>query len=77
MSIYSYIHILYKYSQKLNKEKNNMTTTNLVKCNCDRCSCEISVENAIKKEDGYYCCEACANGHSNDQSCKMSDCDCG
>ncbi|MGL5832539.1 MAG: metallothionein [Waterburya sp.] len=57
-----------------------MTTTNLaslVKCACDRCHCEISVENAIKKNEQYYCCEACANGHSEDQSCKMSDCHCG
>ncbi len=54
-----------------------MTTTNLVKCSCDRCDCEISLENAIKEGDQYYCCEACANGHVNDQSCKMSDCGCG
>ena len=54
-----------------------MATANLVKCDCDRCNCEVSLEDAIKKNDKYYCCEACANGHANDQSCKMSDCDCG
>jgi metallothionein len=56
-----------------------MTTTNLaslVKCACDRCHCEISVENAIRMNDQYYCCEACADGHTKDQSCKMSDCQC-
>ena len=54
-----------------------MANGSLVKCACDRCDCEISLESAIKKEDKFYCCEACANGHANDQSCKMSDCDCG
>ena len=53
-----------------------MANSSLVKCACDRCSCEISSEEAIKKGDEYYCCEACANGHINDQKCKMSDCDC-
>jgi hypothetical protein len=54
-----------------------MTNANLVKCACDRCSCEISLEDAIKKGDQYYCCEACANGHVNDAGCKMSGCGCG
>ena len=54
-----------------------MTNTTLVKCNCDRCNCEISVEEAIEKNDKYYCCQACANGHENDDSCKMSNCNCG
>lgn len=54
-----------------------MANASLVKCACDRCSCEISLEDSIKKGDKYYCCEACANGHVNDQSCKMSDCNCG
>lgn len=56
-----------------------MTTTNLVKCACDRCSCEISLEDAIKKGDQYYCCQACANGHvdANEKGCKMSGCGCG
>ncbi len=54
-----------------------MTNASLVKCECDRCSCEISLANAIKKDNKYYCCEACANGHINDQSCQMSECNCG
>ena len=53
-----------------------MANGSLVKCACDRCNCEISLESAIKKEDKFYCCEACANGHANDESCKMSDCNC-
>ena len=51
-------------------------TTNLVKCACDRCSCEISLENAVQKDNQNYCCEACANGHVSDESCKMSGCSC-
>ena len=54
-----------------------MTNTTLVKCECDRCDCKISQENAIKRNDKYYCCEACASGHNHDESCKMSDCKCG
>lgn len=53
-----------------------MTATNLVKCACDRCQCEISLEAAIKKGDQYYCCQACANGHVDDQKCQMSGCSC-
>ena len=51
-------------------------TTTLVKCDCSRCSCEISLTNAIKKENKNYCCEACADGHTNNQGCKMSGCGC-
>jgi metallothionein len=54
-----------------------MTTTNLVKCSCNRCSCEVSLEAAIKKDDQYYCCQACADGHINGQECGMSNCNCG
>lgn len=54
-----------------------MSSTTLVKCSCGRCSCEISLEQAIEKENKYYCCQACANGHTSDASCKMSDCHCG
>lgn len=53
-----------------------MTNASLVKCACDRCSCEISLEAAIKKGDNYYCCAACADGHINEQGCKMSNCHC-
>ena len=53
-----------------------MANATLVKCDCDRCNCEISLEEAIKKDGKYYCCEACANGHKNDESCKMSGCSC-
>ena len=52
-------------------------TVTMVKCACDRCNCEISLEEAIKKGDNYYCCEACANGHINDSSCHNSKCNCG
>ncbi|MEL6439733.1 MAG: metallothionein [Cyanobacteria bacterium J06621_8] len=53
-----------------------MTSVNLVKCECGRCSCEISLENAVKKAGKYYCCDACADGHINEQGCKMSGCGC-
>jgi metallothionein len=48
-----------------------------VKCACDRCKCEISLEQAIKKDDNYYCCQACADGHVSDPSCHNSECHCG
>ncbi|WP_036480220.1 metallothionein [Myxosarcina sp. GI1] len=54
-----------------------MATANMVQCACDRCQCDVSLEEAIKKGDRYYCCEACANGHVNDESCKHQDCSCG
>ena len=52
-----------------------MSTTS-VKCACDRCSCEMSLEDAIKKDGNYYCCEACANGHADGKGCASSGCGC-
>ena len=51
-------------------------TTTLVKCDCTRCSCEIALADAITKENKHYCCKACADGHANNQGCKMSGCGC-
>ncbi|MEL6495775.1 MAG: metallothionein [Cyanobacteria bacterium J06623_7] len=53
-----------------------MASASSIKCGCDRCSCEISLEKAVQKNGKYYCCDACANGHQNDASCKMSGCSC-
>ncbi|MEM7595658.1 MAG: metallothionein [Cyanobacteria bacterium P01_A01_bin.83] len=57
---------IYSADVTIKNEDNTMTSDSLVKCTCDRCAGEISWENAITKEDKYYCCEACANGHIND-----------
>lgn len=54
-----------------------MSNATLLKCDCDRCAGEVSLESAISKDGKYYCCEACANGHVSDQSCKTSGCSCG
>jgi hypothetical protein len=30
----------------------------------------------VTQGDKAYCCEACANGHKDNQHCRMNDCDC-
>ncbi|QSJ14722.1 metallothionein [Nostoc sp. UHCC 0702] len=51
-------------------------TVNQVKCACGTCLCVISIEDAVMKDDKAYCCEACANGHTNGEACTQSVCGC-
>ncbi|MEB3181919.1 MAG: metallothionein [Nostocaceae cyanobacterium] len=53
-----------------------MTTVTQMKCACESCLCIVSLEDAIKKEDKYYCSEACANGHTDGAGCGHSGCGC-
>lgn len=54
-----------------------MTTVTTMKCACEKCLCIVSLEDAIAKNDKYYCSEACANGHTNEASCGHNGCECG
>ena len=53
-----------------------MATVTSMKCACENCLCVVSLEDAVKKDDKYYCCEACANGHANNKGCEQSGCGC-
>ena len=54
-----------------------MTTVTSMKCACENCLCVVSLEDAIAKNGKYYCCEACANGHVNENGCEHQGCGCG
>ena len=54
-----------------------MATTTKVKCDCAPCSCMVSPSTAVEKGGKYYCSEACATGHANDDQCGKSGCGCG
>ena len=47
-----------------------------VKCACEHCSCMVETDNAIVKDDQYYCDESCANGHVDKASCGHAGCSC-
>ncbi|MBA1193117.1 MAG: metallothionein [Pseudomonas sp.] len=45
------------------------------RCACAHCSCTVDAT-TVTQGDKAYCCEACANGHKDNQHCCMNDCDC-
>ncbi len=51
--------------------------TKEVVCDCGSCSCKVDMSDAIFSEGKYYCCQNCANGHINGDSCKHDGCKCG
>lgn len=53
-----------------------MTTVTQMKCACDSCLCVVSLNAAIKKNNKYYCGEACANGHPVGAGCGHTGCTC-
>lgn len=44
-------------------------------CQCPGCICELDGD-AVRRGDRYYCCQACAEGHGQDQSCRDPECPC-
>jgi metallothionein len=54
-----------------------MTTITAMKCACDSCLCVVSLADAIKKNDQYYCSSECAEGHVNGKGCHHTGCNCG
>ncbi|MHC5614268.1 MAG: metallothionein [Nostoc sp.] len=46
-----------------------MTTVTQMKCACSTCLCIVSVEDAIKKDNKYYCSQGCAEGHKTIKGC--------
>ncbi|MDJ0524222.1 MAG: metallothionein [Microcystis sp. M53600_WE12] len=40
-----------------------MIAVTTMKCACGSCECQVSIADAIKENDQYYCCQACADGH--------------
>ncbi|WP_448680955.1 metallothionein [Pseudomonas nicosulfuronedens] len=44
-------------------------------CQCPGCICELDGA-AVRRGDRYYCCEPCAEGHGQDQSCRDPECPC-
>jgi metallothionein len=45
-------------------------------CACGPCGCAVDPETAIEKNGQLYCCEACANGHTDGTACGNSGCGC-
>ena len=43
-----------------------MIAVTMMKCACESCLCVVLIADAIKKNDQYYCCQACADGHVNE-----------
>jgi metallothionein len=52
-------------------------TTETTTCACKGCNCTVNLSTGLQKDDQYYCCEACANGHASGQTCGCSGCGCG
>lgn len=53
-----------------------MTTVTQVKCACGSCQCVVDTSSAVKKDEQYYCSEACANGHPDGVGCGHPGCGC-
>lgn len=46
-------------------------------CACKECVCTVS-NNAIERDGKLYCCESCANAHSDgSEECGHNHCQCG
>jgi hypothetical protein len=55
-----------------------MATVTTMKCACESCLCVVSIADAIEKNGQYYCCEACADGHTDkSKGCGHTGCGCG
>ncbi len=52
------------------------TTIEQMKCACESCLCIVDTSKATTKDNKFYCCEACANGHPNGSGCGHSGCEC-
>lgn len=46
------------------------------KCACADCTCKVDTADAVTKDGKSYCCEACANGHSDHAGCDHAGCAC-
>ncbi|MFN7557176.1 metallothionein [Microcystis sp.] len=53
-----------------------MIAVTTMKCACESCLCVVSIADAIEKNDKYYCCQACADGHVNEKGCGHKGCGC-
>ena len=55
-----------------------MATVTQMKCACPSCLCIVTLSEAIMKDEQYYCCQACANGHpTGSKGCGHTGCGCG
>ena len=53
-----------------------MTTVTSMKCACEPCLCVVSTDEAVEMDSKYYCSEACANGHPQEEGCGHQGCGC-
>jgi metallothionein len=54
-----------------------MIAVTTMKCACESCLCVVSIADAIEKNGKYYCCQACADGHTSEKGCGHKGCGCG
>ena len=45
-------------------------------CDCPSCECEVTAENDVEKDGKHFCCDACADGHSDGSACCSEGCSC-
>lgn len=50
--------------------------SNLLQCACKTCLCVVSADNALEKNEHFYCSDACANGHTSGLGCGHKGCKC-
>lgn len=46
------------------------------KCACDSCVCIVDINDAVKKDDGNYCSDNCAEGHPDGKGRGHTGCAC-
>lgn len=52
------------------------STVTQMKCACPDCLCIVDLNDAIKKDNKYYCSDACAQGHPEGAGCSHAGCEC-
>ena len=60
------------------EEEMKMATidVDMVKCACADCVCIVSVGKAVTRDGRSYCCDDCANGHTDHRGYEHAGCPC-
>ena len=52
------------------------TLAERVACACPACTCQVAPDTAVRQGGQFFCSEACATGHQQNESCHDA-CGCG